>query len=170
MRICLLIAVSILIGAAPPQLETSVEKISDDYLASIQAQDWERMGSLLSDASRYEDFTMEFFDRPPIQLTGREAIVEFWRTSSEDSGTSSIHYDVVRRIVAGPMVILDLRGRVTVSGHYWELERDEITLEFDQISTLRILDGVVVHHVDHVDYADGMRQIDEQRRREASGR
>lgn len=122
---------------------------------------------MLTERSHYEDVTMEFFDRPAIDLTGRSAIVDFWRTSSVDSGTSKIDYEVLKRFVAGPTVILDLRGRVTVAGEYWGLKSESITLVFDQITVLRIVDGMVSHHVDHVDYAAGMAQIEELRRRQA---
>jgi len=163
----LVVVVGLAAEIQPAEAEADdVAAVAEAYLECIEDQDWERMGGLLTGTSRYEDFTMEFFDRPPIQLDGRDAIVEFWRSSSEDSGTSEIDYEIVRRIVAGPMAILDLRGRVTVAGRFWELKAEEITFEFDQITTLRIVEGRVVHHVDHVDYADGMRQVEDQRRRE----
>lgn len=137
-----------------------VDAVADDYLDAIQAQDWERMASFLTEASVYQDFTMEYFDREPIDLLGAEAIVDFWRSSSEESGTSEIRYDIVDRFTAGPCVVLTLRLHARVSGKYWGLSEPEVELAGDIITFLRIKDGRVTRHHDYVNYPQGTKQIE----------
>ena len=69
--------------------------------------------------------------------------------------------DVRKRFTAGPTVIFDMYVNVRVSGHFWDVPKDEIVLSGTHIMFLRIEDGKVTHHVDHVDYGEVMRQVEE---------
>lgn len=137
-----------------------VADVATAYLRAIQDQDWNRMRSFLDASSRYQDFTMEFFDRDAIDLTGVDAITSFWRQSSEDSGTSEIRYVVERSFTAGPAVVIDMSIFVRVSGAYWNVDQDAIDLRSRLVTFLRIEEGVVTHHIDFTDYADAMAQVD----------
>jgi hypothetical protein len=146
---------------SPP--ESPIAETASGYLEAIQAQDWEGMHALLTQDSLYQDFTMEYFDREPVELEGADAIVDFWRTSSEDSGTSSIQYEVRKSFVAGPVFVADVWATITVSGEYWDVDEEEVELSATLIVFLRVVDGKVLHHVDHVDYAAALEPIETER-------
>ena len=147
--------------AAPLQAD-SVDATAEAYFAAIQAQDWQKMATFLDADSHYQDFTMEHFDRPRIDLRGGEAIVEFWRTASEDSGTSDIRLDFDERFVAGPNLFLLGHSEVKTEGAAWGLPVESLDTRFPQITHLRIEEGRVTYHADHVDYGTAERQIAEQ--------
>jgi hypothetical protein len=96
---------------------------------------------------------MTYYDRPAIDLRGREAIVEFWRASSEDSGTSDIAYTVTQCFETAGYHMVNLDISITVSGAYWKVDRDEIVLPGRVLSILRVSDGRVTEHQDYVGYA-----------------
>ena len=139
------------------------DAIADEYLEAIQTQHWTRMAALLAEGAVYQDFTMQHFGSAAIDLEGVEAIIGFWRSSSEDSGTSSIRYDVRKRFTAGPTVVLDIEANVVVSGEYWEVPLPEVEASGTLIVYLEIKEGKVEHHIDFVDYAAAMRRIEEQK-------
>ena len=141
----------------------SVTDVATAYLRAIQDQDWERMGTFLTDESIYQDFTMEYFNRDAIDLVGRDVIVGFWRDSSADSGTSEIRYVVEDRLVAGPAILLELALHVRVSGAYFNVDRAELAIDSRVFTFLRIENGRITHHFDFADYADAMRKIDAER-------
>ena len=144
-------------------LEDSPDGIADAYLEAIQRQDWGSMEALLAPDARYQDFTMEFFGRDAVDLEGRDAIVQFWRDSSESSGTSRIVYEPKSGFTVGPAVIRDVVARVTVSGAYWKSERPTVEASGRITMFLRVSNGQVTHHFDFVDYAEATRQIEAQR-------
>ncbi len=148
--------------SAPPADGEEISVVAERYLAAIQSQNWETMQTMLAADARYRDFSMEHFGTPMIDLRGPEAIVGFWRESSNDSGTVSIRLDLPDRFVAGPNLVLRGHSQVRVRGSAWDLPLELIETRFPLITHLRIVDGKVTHHVDHVDYAAAERQISEQ--------
>ncbi len=131
---------------------------ADDSLALrwidvIERQDWEAMATMLSPDATYHDPTMAHYDRPEIELTGPEAITAFWRESSDDSGTSAINYTIVNCFETGPMAVLTLDVAVTVSGEFWGVDRDQITLRGAQVTVLRLDGDKIRAATDLVDYA-----------------
>ena len=145
-------------------LQTSeVEDTATAYMHAIQNQDWERMVELLDATAIYQDFTMEYFGRDAIDLVGADAIVDFWRTSSEDSGTSEIRYVVNERFVAGPAVVYIMSINERVSGAYWNVDKPEIELRGKLVTFVRVENAKITHHIDFTDYASAMAQIEAQR-------
>ncbi|MEM9684727.1 MAG: nuclear transport factor 2 family protein [Pseudomonadota bacterium] len=127
--------------------------IALQYLAAIDAMQWDVMASHLASDATYADPTMTYFDRAPVRLVGAEAIVEFWRTSSEASGTNDIQYTVIACMeTAGYHVVsLDLVSRV--AGAFWNVNQDVIELSGRVISILRVEGDRVIEHVDYVEYS-----------------
>ena len=145
-------------------LQTSeVEDTATAYMHAIQNQDWERMVELLDATAIYQDFTMEYFGRDAIDLVGADAIVDFWRTSSEDSGTSEIRYVVNEKFVAGPAVVYIMSITERVSGAYWSVDKPEIELRGRLVTFVRVENARITHHIDFTDYASAMAQIESQR-------
>ena len=122
------------------------------YLAAIDAMDWETMAALLAEDAHYSDPTMIHFDRPAIDLQGRDAITEFWRSSSEGSGTSDIAYEVTQCFETAGYHMVSLDIAITVSGAYWNVNREQIVLPGKVISVIRVNAGLVTEHHDYVGY------------------
>ncbi len=140
---------------------SSVEQTGLQYLRAIEKSDWETMSSLLADQAEYVDHCATYFDRPPFEFTGREAIVKFWRDSADDYGVESMVYKIDESFVAGQTVTFILSNEIIQAGRIWKVDKDTIRLTGRHIMSIRIVDGKVVYHTDIVDYAGVMRQIAE---------
>ena len=139
--------------SAPARHACDDSSVAMRYLAAIDAMDWETMAALLAEDAHYTDPTMIHFDRPAIDLQGREAIAGFWRSSSEGSGTSDITYEVTQCFETAGYHMVSLDISISVSGAYWNVNRDEIVLPGKVISVIRVNAGLVTEHHDYVGYA-----------------
>jgi hypothetical protein len=146
----LLPAVFLLGGAAQACDEASV---AIRYLTAIDDMNWQEMTALLAESAHYTDPTMAYYDRPEIDLRGRDRIVEFWRSSSEDSGTSDISYTVTQCFETAGYHMVNLDIAITVAGEFWNVDKDEILLPGKVVSVIRVDDGEVIEHHDFVGYA-----------------
>lgn len=160
--ILLLLPVWARADSGPPTTDSRESDVIASYLATIQEQDWPGMAEVLSDDASYRDVTMEHFGRDAIDLRGRAAITEFWRESSRDAGTRSILFDYPRRFRAGSHHVLIGESRVEIEGSAWGLPVPILRTAFPVVTHLRIENGRVTHHTDHVDYGAAERQIAEQ--------
>jgi len=131
------------------------------YLNAIETMQWQRMRSLLADDARYTDPTMTYFDREAIDIRGAEAIVAFWQSSSEDSGTTRIDYETTACFETAGYYVVNLDIRITVAGQYWNVNRPEIVLPGKVLSIVRVVDGLVAEHRDYVEYANADRVVAE---------
>ena len=145
--------------AAPPADGEEIQVVAERYLSAVQAQDWEAMRAMLAPDARYLDITVQHFGVPRVDLRGPEKIVGFWRESARKSGTVSLTFELPERFVAGPNLVLRGHSEVRVLGSAWDLPLETIEARFPQITHLRIVDGKVTHHTDHVDYAAFERQV-----------
>ena len=116
----LTIALLLSCGAA---IACEKDSVARQYLAAIDAMDWEAMEAHLADDAVYTDPTMIHFDRDAIDLAGAEAIVEFWRSSSKSSGTSEIRYTVASCFETAGYHAVNLDIVVTVSGAFWNVAK-----------------------------------------------
>ena len=131
------------------------------YLDAIESMEWQRMRSLLADDARYTDPTMIYFDREAIDIRGADGIVEFWRSSSEDSGTSQIGYETTGCFETAGYYVVSLEIRITVSGEFWNIGKPEIVLPGKVLSIIRAVDGRVIEHNDYVEYSNVDRVVAE---------
>ena len=135
------------------------------YLAAIDDMDWHTMSSLLAGDARYTDPTMVHYDRPAIDLVGRDAIVGFWRSSAEDSGTSDISYTVTGCFETAGYHVVNLDIAIRVAGEFWNVDQEEILVPGKVMSVIRVREGAVIEHHDYVSYAGADAVIDELRQR-----
>lgn len=131
------------------------------YLDAIENRQWQRMRSLLAVDARYTDPTMIYFDRDAIEISGAEDIVAFWRSSSEDSGTSQIRYQTTACFETAGYHVVNLDIEITVSGRFWNVNKPEIVLPGEVVSVVRVVDDRVVEHRDYVEYANVDRVVAE---------
>ncbi len=149
------------VSAAGP---SSVDTLIDRYLEAVRTEDWETMASLLAPEAHYLDTAMTIFDRPPIDLRGPEAIIGFFRSANEQSGTEEVRYDIRRRWTSGDTTVVDIIVYVRAAGEFFEVPKKTVEIEVPLITILRIADDRVVYHADYTDFAASLRQVEAQRR------
>ncbi|MEM1087853.1 MAG: nuclear transport factor 2 family protein [Pseudomonadota bacterium] len=123
------------------------------YLAAIDAMDCDAMRSHLAEDATYTDPTMTHFGTDAIDLTGANNVVEFWRSSSEDSGTSEIKYTITSCLETAGYHAVNLDILISVSSAYWCVNKDVIDIPGRVVSIIRVQDGRVIEHDDYVEYA-----------------
>jgi hypothetical protein len=131
------------------------------YLDAIENMQWQRMRSFLATDARYTDPTMIYFGRDAIDIRGGDGIVAFWRSSSEDSGTSQISYETTACFETAGYHVVNLDISITVGGRFWNVNRPEIVLPGKVLSVIRVVDGRVVEHHDYVEYSNADRVVAE---------
>ena len=131
------------------------------YLDAIERMQWQRMRSLLADDARYTDPTMIYFERDAIDIRGAEGIVAFWRSSSEESGTSQISYETTDCFETAGYNVVNLDIAITVAGNFWDVDKPEIVLPGKVLSVIRVVDGRVAEHHDYVEYSNAERVVAE---------
>lgn len=131
------------------------------YLDAIETMQWQRMRSLLANDARYTDPTMIYFDRDAIDIRGAEEIVAFWRSSSEDSGTSQIGYETTACFETAGYHMVNLDIKIVAAGSFWNVNKPEIILPGKVLSVIRVVDGYVVEHHDYVEYSNAGRVVAE---------
>lgn len=131
------------------------------YLNAIETMQWQRMRALLASDARYTDPTMIYFDRDAIDIRGAEGIVAFWRSSSEDSGTSKISYERTGCFETAGYHMVNLDIKITVAGSFWNVNKPEIVLPGKVLSVIRVMEGRVVEHHDYVEYSNADRVVAE---------
>lgn len=147
----LIISVVVFLSGAAEACDDS--SIAIRYLNAIDDMNWQAMTELLSESAHYTDPTMTYYDRPAIDLRGRDRIVEFWRSASEDSGTSDISYTVTQCFETAGYHVVNLDIAITVSGEFWNVDKDEILMPGKVVSVVRVNNGEVIEHNDFVGYA-----------------
>ena len=130
------------------------------YLKLIEAMDWQGMRKRLASDARYVDPTMVHYNRPAIDRTGADAVVAFWRTSSEESGTTLIKYAYRNCFETAGFHVVHYDIAVDVSGEYWGINQKQVTIPGQVMSVIRIVDGLVAEHRDYVDYAGADRHVE----------
>ena len=157
---CLITTFAMFVAASPASADCAEGSLPLRWIDAIEHQEWDAMAAMLSDDATYHDPTMAYYDRPEISLTGPKAIAAFWREASDDSGTSVIDYSNAGCFETGPMAVLTLHVAVTVSGNYWGVNRDEITLRGAQTTVLRLENGKIRAVTDLVNYAGVTEQVE----------
>ena len=149
--------------------DPALADVAWDYLEALLLEDHDRARAYLTAESRYQDFSIELFDRDMVDLKGGPAILKYWQESAQTSGTVEVRFDTERHFVAGPNVYFIGTAHVKNLGSTWGLGDELLDFSFTQISHIRIVDGKVTYHADHVDYLTAYEQMQEYMT-EAAGR
>ena len=131
-----------------------------NWVESVESQDWERMMELLAPAATYDDPTVVHFGQDEIALEGREAVVEFWKKTSEEIGARNIDYDITRCFESGGITVLTMKLSMTMSGVYWNIDKESIDLTGEGTTVVTNRPEGIVAVVDYFDYAGTLTQIE----------
>jgi len=147
-------------ASTPGPLERDDTRPADAWLSAIEAQDWAALGALLADDAVYEDPTAADERGAPLRFEGRDAIVAFWRDSSDDSEARDIRYRIDDSFESGGVTVLTLWLTIGVGGAYWDVDTEVLWLSGRQITVVTERDGRIVRVADHVDYDAALATID----------
>lgn len=148
-----------MMGGAQINHDPNLADVAWEYLESLLLERFDKAATFLTPESHYQDFSMEFFGREMIDLKSGQAITQFWKESSQASGTVEVRFDADQFFVAGPNVYFIGTGFVTNEGKAWGVNAELLEFDFTQISHIRLVDGKVTYHADHVDYAAAFDQL-----------
>lgn len=140
--------------------DLNLADVAWEYLESHLNEHFDEAAAFLTGESHYQDFSMEFFGREMVDLKGAKAIVEYWRASSAASGTIEVRFSADEFFVAGPNVYFIGTAFVKNEGKAWGVNMESMEFTFTQISHIRLVDGKVTYHADHVDYAEAFAQLE----------
>ncbi len=146
--------------AAKIHHDLNLADVAWEYLEALLNEHFDQAATFLTSESRYQDFSMEFFGRDMVDLKGAKAITEFWRASSEASGVIEVRFDADQFFVAGPNVYFIGTAWVKNEGKAWGVNMESMEFTFTQISHIRMVDGKVTYHADHVDYSEAFAQLE----------
>lgn len=133
---------------------------ADAWLVAVQSQDWEAMRALLAEDAVYEDPTAADERGVPLRHVGPDAIVAFWRSSSEESEARNIRYRIDERFESGGVTVLTMWLTIDVGGRYWNVDTESMALEGRQVTSITVRDGRIVRVSDLVDYDAALGRID----------
>ncbi|MEM7690937.1 MAG: hypothetical protein AAF194_00635 [Pseudomonadota bacterium] len=139
------------------------DSVARRYLSSIDSMNWSQMRSYLADNAKYFDPTMTHYDRDEIALSGAEDIVQFWSSSSAESGTSDISYRVTSCLETAGYHVVNLAIDIEVSGAYWGINKDLVNIPGRLVSIIHVSENLVVQHRDYVEYSAADKVINELR-------
>ena len=145
----------------PPE-SAALKQIALDYLETLAAADWEKQKTFYTEESVFEDPTADLFGEP-WHFQGPEAISDFWRTSFEGSGTKSVENHYLRIFVNGSRVVVEYDATVRFDAARLGFPGQDVEGTIHGVTVLRVEDGKIVHHLDHVDYAGSLRKLDRMR-------
>ncbi len=155
---CTLLAV----GMNQPVLASACGEGSPTYnwVDSIESQDWARMQELLTPDATYDDPTVVHLGQNAIALVGREAIIEFFRDSSEELDARNIDYEITQCFESGGITVLTMTFSISTSGAYWNINTELIDLTGIGTTVITHRPEGIAAVVDYVDYAGIQNQIE----------
>ena len=141
------------------QYDPALADAAWQYLELVLLERFEDAAAYLTPASQYQNFSVEFFGRDKVDVKGSEAIMAYWREASKASATVEVRFEANDFFVAGPNVYFIGTTFVTNEGRGWGVNMDLLEFTFTQVSQVRMVDGKVTYHADHLDYAEAFEQL-----------
>jgi len=138
--------------------------LSETYLERLCAQDFQALEPLLDANALFEDPTRVTLTGKVQRIQGRAAMLENFAKNAKSQGQSEV--EIVETFVTGEHVVMRLNYNSKGSANVIRVdgETPSVSLVIPAVTILRIQNGRVVHHLDHVDYASILRQVtDEQK-------
>lgn len=124
--------------------------IGRHYLDSLYAFDFSELAKLLHPDAIFDDPTAVAFAGEAWHVTGRNAILAFFRQASE--GIVDAGFQVLSKFSTGEFVVFYLEYWSDVEGEVLGVPGKIVTIKVLGVTILRIQNGLVIHHTDHVDY------------------
>ncbi len=144
------------------EAEALVE-LAERYLHTLYDPDFEAMAAFLTEDSVWEDPSLAYFDHGPRKIEGSEGILDFYRQSSLGGATKTT-FTVEDHFVTGERVAMEVLYATQGDGVHLGYPGLEVSFTVRGFTVLTIEQGKILHHLDHVDYASMMQQVEAQAR------
>lgn len=131
------------------------------YLDALYTFNFPVLEELLHVDAIFEDPTSEVVS-PSVtwRFTGRSAILDFIRQTS--ASIVDAEYRVLSEFSTGEFVVFNMEYSTVFDGEMLGTPGQELSVELPAVTILRIQDGLVIRHTDHVDYDLMLEQITKQ--------
>jgi hypothetical protein len=134
-------------------------EIAESYLNALYAFDFDALQTLLASDATFNDPTGESLAGTEISYLGRDAIISGFEASSAILRDAS--FEVHGGFDSGEYVVLNLTYRFEVNGEAFGTPGAWIPIAMPAVTILRTINGIVLEHLDHADYDEFMRQVEE---------
>jgi predicted ester cyclase len=159
-----LIGLALFVWACCPRFALAQEspspvEIAESYLNALYAFDFGTLRTLLASDATFADPTGEALAGTEISYRGRDAIISGFEAST--STLRNALFEVSSGFDSGEYVVLNLTYRFDVNGEAFGIPGAWIPVAMPAVTILRIVDGRIQEHLDHADYDEFMRQVEE---------
>ncbi len=128
------------------------------YLDALYAFDLPGLEKLLHADAVFEDPTsVAAFPEVAWRFIGRSAILDFVRQSS--NSIVDADYQVLSEFSTGEFVVFYVEYSTVFKGEMLGVPEQVFSTEVPAVTIVRIQNGLVIHHADHVDYDLMLQQI-----------
>ena len=142
-------------------------EIGRNYLDALYAFDFPELEKLLHPDAVFEDPTsVVAFPGVTWRFIGRSAILDFVRQSSD--GIVDADYHVLSEFSTGEFVVFYAEYSTVFEGEALGMPEQVFSVKMPAVTILRIQNGLVIHHTDHVDYDLMLEQIAKQSKEQAA--
>ena len=148
-------------GSEPSQDADGVRTAALRYLETLYRFDFESLVGSTSEDLAFADPTSTYFGGKAWSRRDRDEVFGFFAASSE--GIESAGFDLVSSFTSGEYAVLWLRYRTTGDGALLGAPGLRVSLEIPGATVIRVRDGQVIEHLDHVDYQSMMAQVEAQK-------
>lgn len=160
----LLIMAFVFSSAQSTTIPPSNLEVGRQYLQSVYAFDFSALEASLHPDAVFEDPTaVVAFPGEAWRFTGRSAILDFFRQSSK--GIVDAGFQVRSEFATGEFVVFYLEYWSDVKGEVLGIPGQIVSIKMPGVTILRIRNGLVIHHADHVDYDLFIEQVAKQSKR-----
>ena len=133
------------------------------YLDALYAFNYPELEKMLHADAVFEDPTSAVVSPDVTQrYVGRSAILEFVHQSS--NGITDADYQVLSGFSTGEFVVFNLEYSTVFEGEMLGIPGRVFSVKIPAVTILQVQHGLVIHHVDYVDYGLMLEQMAKQRK------
>ena len=142
-------------------------EVGRNYLDVLYAFDFPELEKLLHADAVFEDPTsVVAFPGVTWRFVGRGAVLEVFRQSGE--GIVDADFRVLSEFSTGEFVVFYAEYSTVFQGEALGMTEQVFSVKIPAVTILRIQNGLVIHHTDHVDYDLMLEQIAKQSKEQAA--
>ncbi|MCP5052439.1 MAG: ester cyclase [bacterium] len=146
------------VAAKPDPVKTAAK-----YMKLLTSGDFNGLAKLYDEEVGFDDFTAEAVVEGGYHLRGKTEIIDFWKSTSK--GRISYSFTPRKQFRSGDYVVMTGVYRYKGTGEPLGLPKDLVVqLTVDAVTTLKIVNGKIRHHLDQVDYTALMKQLEKQKK------
>jgi ketosteroid isomerase-like protein len=145
--------------ATPPTTPPTVLEAATTYLETLYAFDFETLATLLAPDATFYDPTAAPLTGSDTRYAGRDQIVAEFSGAAAKARNGG--YEIERQFVSGELAVFTLTYSSELDGNAFGVPGEWVPVRVAGITVIRVVDGLVTEHLDHVDYESMLRQIEE---------